>query len=50
MVYLAGKQSHKLSNEQMIEHIVEQVETRAAQIEAQKAADEAAELAEAARP
>jgi len=29
MVYLAGKQSHKLSNEAMIEHIVEQVEARA---------------------
>lgn len=29
MVYLAGKQSHKLSNEAMIDHIVEQVETRA---------------------
>lgn len=34
MVYLAGKQSHKLSNEQMVEHIVEQVERRAAEIEA----------------
>ena len=34
MVYLAGKQSHKLSNAQMIEHIVEQVEARAAEIEA----------------
>ncbi|MCV2880780.1 flavodoxin-dependent (E)-4-hydroxy-3-methylbut-2-enyl-diphosphate synthase [Actibacterium sp. XHP0104] len=33
MVYLAGKQSHKLSNDQMIDHIVEQVEKRAAQIE-----------------
>ena len=33
MVYLAGKQSHKLSNEQMVEHIVEQVERRAAEIE-----------------
>ncbi|UWR28884.1 flavodoxin-dependent (E)-4-hydroxy-3-methylbut-2-enyl-diphosphate synthase [Sulfitobacter sp. W002] len=35
MVYLAGKQSHKLGNEGMIEHIVEQVEERAAQIEAE---------------
>jgi len=35
MVYLAGKQSHKLSNDQMIDHIVEQVETRAAQIDAE---------------
>ena len=44
MVYLAGKQSHKLSNEAMIEHIVEQVETRAAQIEAEtSAAEKAAE-------
>ena len=33
MVYLAGKQSHKLSNDEMIDHIVEQVETRAAQLE-----------------
>jgi len=34
MVYLAGKQSHKLSNDAMIEHIVEQVEKKAAEIEA----------------
>ncbi len=34
MVYLAGKQSHKLGNAQMIEHIVEQVERKAAEIEA----------------
>lgn len=34
MVYLAGKQSHKLDNEQMIEHIVEQVEKKASEIEA----------------
>ena len=40
MVYLAGKQSHKLSNEQMIDHIVEQVEEKAA------ALDAAAEAAE----
>jgi (E)-4-hydroxy-3-methylbut-2-enyl-diphosphate synthase len=33
MVYLAGKQSHKLDNAAMVEHIVEQVETRAQQIE-----------------
>ncbi|WP_113911322.1 flavodoxin-dependent (E)-4-hydroxy-3-methylbut-2-enyl-diphosphate synthase [Roseovarius dicentrarchi] len=41
MVYLAGKQSHKLSNDQMIDHIVEQVEKRAAQIDAQAALDAA---------
>ncbi len=34
MVYLAGRQSHKLGNERMIDHIVEQVEKRAAEIEA----------------
>lgn len=40
MVYLAGKQSHKLDNGQMIEHIVEQVEAKAAELDA---AAEAAE-------
>src|SRR6056297_2950342 len=34
MVYLAGKASHKMSNEAMIDHIVEEVEKRAAEIEA----------------
>lgn len=44
MVYLAGKQSHKMSNDQMIDHIVDQVEARAEQIEAElKAAEAAAE-------
>jgi (E)-4-hydroxy-3-methylbut-2-enyl-diphosphate synthase len=47
MVYLAGKQSHKLGNDQMVEHIVEQVEAWAAvieeQIEAEKKAAQAAE-------
>jgi hypothetical protein len=38
MVYLAGKQSHRMSNEQMIDHIVEQVERKAAEIEARDAA------------
>jgi len=38
MVYLAGKQSHKLGNDQMIEHIVAQVERKAAEIEAREAA------------
>ena len=37
MVYLAGKQDHKMTNEQMVDHIVELVETRAAQIEAEAA-------------
>ena len=44
MVYLAGKQSHKLSNDEMIDHIVEQVERKAAEIDAAGAApDQAAE-------
>ena len=42
MVYLAGAQSHKLSNDDMVDHIVEQVEAKAAQIDAD-AAVEAAE-------
>jgi len=48
MVYLAGKQSHKMSNDQMVDHIVEQVEARAAQIEAaeKQAADAEATAAE----
>ncbi|MEZ5762298.1 MAG: flavodoxin-dependent (E)-4-hydroxy-3-methylbut-2-enyl-diphosphate synthase [Paracoccaceae bacterium] len=41
MVYLAGRQSHKMSNDQMVDHIVELVERRAAEIEAARA--EAAE-------
>jgi len=40
MVYVAGRQSHKLSNAQMIDHIVDLVERRAAEI------DSAAEAAE----
>ncbi|MEM9972979.1 MAG: flavodoxin-dependent (E)-4-hydroxy-3-methylbut-2-enyl-diphosphate synthase [Pseudomonadota bacterium] len=44
MVYLAGKQSHKLSNDEMIDHIVEQVEAKAAALDAEAAAaDQAAE-------
>ncbi|KMK67521.1 flavodoxin-dependent (E)-4-hydroxy-3-methylbut-2-enyl-diphosphate synthase [Puniceibacterium sp. IMCC21224] len=43
MVYLAGKQSHKLGNDAMIEHIVEQVEKKAAELEAAEAATQAAE-------
>ena len=39
MVYLAGKQSHKLDNARMVDHIVEQVEKKAAELEAATAAD-----------
>ena len=41
MVYLAGKQSHKLGNDKMVDHIVEQVERKAAEIEAREAAEAA---------
>ncbi|RAK58678.1 4-hydroxy-3-methylbut-2-en-1-yl diphosphate synthase [Phenylobacterium hankyongense] len=36
MVYMAGKPDHKMDNERMVDHIVELVEARAAQIEAEK--------------
>ncbi|MBJ2150530.1 flavodoxin-dependent (E)-4-hydroxy-3-methylbut-2-enyl-diphosphate synthase [Paracoccus sp. IB05] len=35
MVYMAGKQSHKMNNDQMIDHIVELVEKRAVEIDAE---------------
>lgn len=41
MVYLAGKQSHKMTNDQMVDHIVEQVEKRAEAIEAAGTAEAA---------
>jgi (E)-4-hydroxy-3-methylbut-2-enyl-diphosphate synthase len=40
MVYLAGKQDHKLSNDRMIDHIVGLVEQKAAELEAMKDAAE----------
>ena len=43
MVYLAGKASHKMSNARMIDHIVEEVEKRAAEIDADAAGTQAAE-------
>jgi (E)-4-hydroxy-3-methylbut-2-enyl-diphosphate synthase len=39
MVYLAGRQAHKMDNARMIDHIVELVEARAAEIEAERAAE-----------
>ncbi|MGR3398673.1 MAG: flavodoxin-dependent (E)-4-hydroxy-3-methylbut-2-enyl-diphosphate synthase [Paracoccus sp. (in: a-proteobacteria)] len=42
MVYMAGKQSHKMSNDQMIDHIVELVEERAQKLEAEATADQTA--------
>lgn len=41
MVYLAGKQVHKLGNEKMVDHIVELVEKKAAELEAVSAAEAA---------
>ncbi len=47
MVYVAGKQDHKLGNDRMVDHIVELVEKRAAEIDAETArADAAAQAAE----
>ena len=43
MVYLAGKASHKMSNDQMIDHIVEEVEKRAQAIDAGETEAQAAE-------
>ncbi|MDB6177806.1 flavodoxin-dependent (E)-4-hydroxy-3-methylbut-2-enyl-diphosphate synthase [Paracoccus sp. Z330] len=43
MIYMAGRQSHKMSNEQMVDHIVQLVEERAEKLEAEKAEVEAAE-------
>ena len=44
MVYLAGRKSHAMTNEQMIDHIVEQVEKKAAELAAERiAAAQAAE-------
>jgi (E)-4-hydroxy-3-methylbut-2-enyl-diphosphate synthase len=39
MVYVAGRPDHKLDNDKMVDHIVELVERRAAEIEAAKAAE-----------
>ncbi|MCA2010645.1 flavodoxin-dependent (E)-4-hydroxy-3-methylbut-2-enyl-diphosphate synthase [Cereibacter sphaeroides] len=41
MVYMAGKQDHKMSNDRMIDHIVELVEQRAAELDAATKAEEA---------
>ncbi|AWD20708.1 flavodoxin-dependent (E)-4-hydroxy-3-methylbut-2-enyl-diphosphate synthase [Fuscovulum blasticum] len=37
MIYLAGKQSHRMGNDQMIDHIVELVEKKAAELDAAEA-------------
>jgi (E)-4-hydroxy-3-methylbut-2-enyl-diphosphate synthase len=45
MVYVGGVADHKIENTKMIDHIVELVEQKAAQMEAEKAAAEAADQA-----
>ncbi|GAA6187343.1 flavodoxin-dependent (E)-4-hydroxy-3-methylbut-2-enyl-diphosphate synthase [Litorivita sp. NS0012-18] len=45
MVYLAGKQSHKMSNDKMIDHIVEEVEKKAEAIQAEMDAEARASAA-----
>jgi len=45
MVYLAGKPDHKMDNEAMVEHIVELVEAKAAELDRQEAAAKAARQA-----
>lgn len=42
MMYVSGRPDHKLSNADMIDHIVEMVEARAARLRAMKAAETAA--------
>ena len=36
MVYWAGKQDHRISNDNMVDHIVDLVEKRAKEIDAEK--------------
>ncbi|WP_417270461.1 flavodoxin-dependent (E)-4-hydroxy-3-methylbut-2-enyl-diphosphate synthase [Celeribacter sp.] len=46
MVYLGGKQSHKMDNDRMVDHIVEQVEAKAAELAAKAATDTEVDAAE----
>ena len=43
MVYWAGKQDHKIDNDKMVDHIVELVEKRASELEADSDQKTAAE-------
>jgi (E)-4-hydroxy-3-methylbut-2-enyl-diphosphate synthase len=47
MVYVAGKPDHKMDNARMIDHIVELVEKKAAELEAERKAKDAPALAAA---
>ncbi|NRB03954.1 MAG: flavodoxin-dependent (E)-4-hydroxy-3-methylbut-2-enyl-diphosphate synthase [Rhodobacteraceae bacterium] len=46
MVYLAGAASHKMSNDQMVDHIVEEVEKKAAELDAAADKEAAVQAAE----
>lgn len=48
MVYMAGQQDHQVSTEQMVDHLVELIEKKAAAVEAAKAEAEAAKAADTA--
>jgi len=39
MMYVSGRPDHKLSNADMVEHIVQQVEDKAARLKAQREAE-----------
>jgi (E)-4-hydroxy-3-methylbut-2-enyl-diphosphate synthase len=43
MVYLAGRQAHKMDNAALVDHIVALVEKRAAELEAERGLVQAAE-------
>jgi len=45
MVYLAGKPDHKMDNGRMVDHIVELVEAKAAELDRERAAEKAARQA-----
>jgi (E)-4-hydroxy-3-methylbut-2-enyl-diphosphate synthase len=47
MVYLAGQQHHRLKNQDIVEHMAELIEKKAAEIEAAKAAEKAKQSAAA---
>ena len=46
-VYIGGQPAHRLQNEDIVQHLVEMVEKKAAEIEAKMAAEEAAKAAKA---
>jgi (E)-4-hydroxy-3-methylbut-2-enyl-diphosphate synthase len=46
MIYLNGKPAYKLDNDDLIEHVVQLCETKAAEIEAARAKDAALEAAQ----